>query len=1248
MREGEQRVAPANATTARLVRQLEVLRDRLLNMDGRSPTIFLGRLPGKTHVDVAAIPEIHAQALLKSAHAPAELALVLDRDARPEAASLRAAIANVHRTALACAEETGLEPLHLGLVWVEGTLAPKTLVRAPLFLLPCALKRETSGRNAGWKLLFEQDGPLLNTGLLSLMKRDAGYELPPDFEQRLDEALGGTKDASTGWAQALELLASVAFPGHTALGAPRAIARDTKREMEGRQQLLTLQPYAVLGLFELSSTTLHADLGAMIDAAKGGEVDQGIVDNLLDAPADDPRENEANTTDVVLDTISDSRLNLVVDSDPSQDAVVLRAAAADCLVVRGPPGTGKSQVIANLVSNALSRDQRVAVVCQKRVALDVVRDRLAKVGLAENVFLLHDPQAGLKELYKQISARMAAAGTEPPREEARVTRLSAEIDEHVAELRALGGALASIAHGVRVSSLYAHAKPRSRRTLRLPAHLVALDEPALRDQLAIVRRRQAEHLAFDGPDSPVRWRKAWTDLDYDARSELLDALRSARDVAQAARAACWIADPAQRALVAAAVQTHEALQPRWYRILLPKWHAAVATIESLRAHVGADEIATWPALLDAGAQLGDALRRVGVFFQESWLTDALARIADPQGLALTLHGLAEFVEARIAAIEEYDRAVRPELRAVLAICAERLEPGSDWAERILDEARTEWIDEVERRFPQLRGDPLGRYEAVREALGGKLKEKKRLLVTDLPRYLRETAKRKSAPTASKSEERSARTRWNKLKHEVDKQRRLWPLRRLLSEFEPELRALTGCWLCLPEVVSDVFPLTKGYFDLVIFDEASQLALERAIPVVYRGKRVVIAGDEQQMPPSNFFTRATDPDAEGSSEDDEPNEALRAESLLEAAKRIFGFSYLEWHYRSEHQELIDFSNHAFYDGKLQVAANLQTEADAPPIRWIGVDGLWSNNRNLREASRVVDVLHTELAEAQESHRSVGIITFNAAQAEAVEDEIRRRTETDPDFATLYSQANMHPDRDERPVVKNVENVQGDERDVIIFSVGYGPSPEGQFRRIFGPLSQTGGENRLNVAVTRAKQRVYVVCSFEPKELAVQDLKNLGPVRFQQYLRYARAVSDRDADELAKVREELRAPVVNVGGALTPSFDSPFEEQVYERLTRAGYDVRTQWGFGGYRIDLAVVDPANPTRFCLGIECDGAMFHSARSVRERDVARQLFLERRHWKIARIWSRSWWQNPDAEIARICALLPPPQVRGAVLSAE
>jgi very-short-patch-repair endonuclease len=223
-------------------------------------------------------------------------------------------------------------------------------------------------------------------------------------------------------------------------------------------------------------------------------------------------------------------------------------------------------------------------------------------------------------------------------------------------------------------------------------------------------------------------------------------------------------------------------------------------------------------------------------------------------------------------------------------------------------------------------------------------------------------------------------------------------------------------------------------------------------------------------------------------------------------------------------------------------------------------------------------------------------------------------------------------DERLFVKNIENVQGDERDIIVFSTGYGPGVDGRVRLQFGSLSNQGGENRLNVAVTRARKQIHVFSSVNPDEIDVSTTRNEGPKYLKWYLQYAKAVSDSNSKEADRHLKEFS------GGPHTPSapggrliFDSVFEEEVQQALTERGLLVDTQVGASGYRIDLAIRHPQSKDRYVLGVECDGASFHSAKSVRERDVYRQRYLESRGWNIARIWSRNWWRNRSKEVDRI-----------------
>jgi len=303
-------------------------------------------------------------------------------------------------------------------------------------------------------------------------------------------------------------------------------------------------------------------------------------------------------------------------------------------------------------------------------------------------------------------------------------------------------------------------------------------------------------------------------------------------------------------------------------------------------------------------------------------------------------------------------------------------------------------------------------------------------------------------------------------------------------------------------------------------------------------------------------------------------------------------------------------------------------EPPAIEWKKVDGLWINQSNLLEAQKVVNILKKQITERP--NQSVGIITFNVNQQENILDEIDRLIEDDKEFAVLYNQMQTR-DLDQRIFVKNIENVQGDERDLIIFSVGYARVENGRVYNRLELLSHLGGENRLNVAVSRAKEKIIVVSSIEPNELDVTNAKNRGPKLLKSYLEYAKSTSENNREMVDRILKEIQDGSHTVVSSQSLHFDSGFEVQVYDMLVDLGYEVHTQVGMSGYKIDLAVVDPSDSTKYLLGIECDGAMYHSSPSAKERDVYRQRFLESWGWKIERIWSRNWWENRSSEIERI-----------------
>jgi len=453
-----------------------------------------------------------------------------------------------------------------------------------------------------------------------------------------------------------------------------------------------------------------------------------------------------------------------------------------------------------------------------------------------------------------------------------------------------------------------------------------------------------------------------------------------------------------------------------------------------------------------------------------------------------------------------------------------------------------------------------------------------------------------------------------LRREMAKQRKLMPTRKLIAALPSLLPALKPCVMMSPLSVSTYLGDSNYEFDTVIFDEASQVRTEDAIGAIFRAKQAIIAGDSKQLPPTDFFNSSiSNSDDFEEDEDGEVNDSGAFESLLDEAT-LLPTQTLLWHYRSRHEHLIAFSNSKIYQGNLITFPSSIEKTDGAGVEYIHVVGGTYNrggkNGNKAEATRVAELAFEHFG--QYPKRSLGIIAFGEVQQTAILDALIEKRKANPTFEPFFRE-----DREESIFIKNLETVQGDERDTIIFSIGYAPDAAGKFIMNFGPLSRNGGERRLNVAVTRARYNLKLVGSILPTDIDIERTSGEGPKLLRLYIDFAINGANAILGEVTSDNDLW--------------FDSPFETSVYRFLTEHGYDVTTQVGCSGYRIDMAVRHPKYNGRFAIGIECDGAMYHGARTARERDRLRQTVLEDMGWKIHRIWSTDWIKDRHTEGERL-----------------
>src|SRR5690554_1789126 len=455
------------------------------------------------------------------------------------------------------------------------------------------------------------------------------------------------------------------------------------------------------------------------------------------------------------------------------------------------------------------------------------------------------------------------------------------------------------------------------------------------------------------------------------------------------------------------------------------------------------------------------------------------------------------------------------------------------------------------------------------------------------------------------------------------------IKAFIDNFQLEMKNHVRLWMMTPEVVSAILPLEHGMFDLVIFDEASQMYVEKGIPAIYRAKKVVIAGDPKQLRPSSLGTGRIEDLDEFYEDAVLKDVSLDAKSLLDLARYRFKEALLNYHYRSTYEELITFSNHAFYDNKLMISPNHEL-TKSPPIEYIYVaDGKFENRRNKKEAQQVVDVIK-KIFRTRKHNESIGVITFNSAQRDQIENAIDQQLFKKGTYQKQFEQEMFRKDdgEDKSLFIKNIENVQGDERDIIIFSMGYAKNESGQVMRCFGWLNHEGGQNRLNVAITRAKQKIYFVSSLYPEEFKVEDLTSVGPKLLKDFMRYCYYISTENEPLAKAVLNQLFSSEVDTRQKLTNIMIT----DVKKRLERLGFDSDMNIGIGKYRMNLAIKDSSN-NAYKLGILSD---FNETTLNARRDLLHQeKYLEARGWTVYRLLESNWYTDPTKELKQIKDLL-------------
>jgi hypothetical protein len=1306
---------------------------RLTNLSGNNRSLLLLRLHSEQLLDLQQLSFLNGETafeIIKALVAGKAKKICPELNSRMETVNEASRkLKKLQRLDKFIFEEKGSNDLHVGWPIIRGKFSDGTLVRCPLLYFPVTLALE----NGQWVLSLRADaGVTFNKSFLLAYSFYNSVKLDDELLNTTFEDFDADSTVfRTQLYQLLKETVELNFNSDTFTDelAPFLEFKKDEFDQQHHNGEIKLFPEAVLGIFPQAGSQLVTDYQFLIESQSFDDLDDFFSNKI---------QGDAGQIGKWISSVKEEKIYTPFSLDAYQEHALRIIKDGKSLVVQGPPGTGKSQLIANLIADSIASRKKVLMVCQKRVALDVVYDRLKKVDLADFIGLVHDFRNDRKAIYEKIDRQIERIDEFKARDrsidiiqlERKFLHTCRTIDQLTETLEEFRFALFDESEfGISAKQLYLTSNPKG-ESINIRQEYQYFHASSLEDYSSKIKRYSQYAALLEKQEHPWLNRRSFSNFK-------VSDLREIRKIVQAIPAFqkqvqhelskiisgtlnleeceallqrkaemfemvellnndtvfnyframagekddetsllwlqnmervclnCFDGAGIEQTMVSnqlgdVQLALHKRVESRKGLIKRIRWEMSDHKFLLKRVLIGNNLKFNKEGLTTLEQRIDNRLNlehQLTALREKKWLLDfpkpdydklkgwlqEQTRALKGKNIFSSLREIREAIGVQKISREQFLKSInaiieiisnvpvhriewlsyltpyqvqqlimKPELEADMVQSLEKdfdklidfdklkeslVSHERDILVRLFDQIgvwegkslealfqnsiRLAWLEHIETKYPVLRSVSTFKMDEMQTELQQAMQEKQKLSTEILLLRARERVYENLEYNRLNN-----RVSYRDLHHQVTKKKKIWPVRKVVADFSEELFNLMPCWMASPESVSAIFPMMP-LFDIVIFDEASQCFSERGIPAMYRGKQILIAGDSKQLKPFELYQARWEAETE--------NPDLEVDSLLELSERYLPTVQLRGHYRSQSLALINFSNQYFYGGNLKLLPDRRmVNNQQPPIEFHKVTGLWENQTNVPEAQEVVSRAFELITRHPE--KEIGIITFNAPQQLLLMDLMEE--------ASVKAGVKIP----EMLFIKNIENVQGDERDIIIFSIGYAPDEDGKLNMQFGSLNMAGGENRLNVAVTRAREKIIIVSSIVPEELKLQGIKNEGPKLLKKYLEFARQVSEGNFRFKELIGEQhaldwyLSKHILDVNkNNTTVSFSAhtlPFTDVVIHQ--------------GENQLGVLLTDDQ--------------LYYTSATIKESHFYTPTLLQQKNWKYHRIFSRSWWMDREA----------------------